>query len=122
MLRTILTAGVALVLLGSVTDAQQRPFAKACAADIKSICQGVQPGEGRIGSCVRSHFGDLSEPCQAALIKLAPVGKACKSDFKQLCAGIKRGGASTEACMRAHLAEVSEPCKDALSQAATGRN
>ncbi|MGH3194812.1 MAG: DNA helicase RecQ, partial [Streptosporangiaceae bacterium] len=29
-----------------------RPVLKACAADIKSLCQGVQPGGGRIIACV----------------------------------------------------------------------
>jgi hypothetical protein len=122
MVRTILIAGTALLLLGSVAAAQQRALAKACAADIKTVCQGVQPGEGRIGSCIKSHFADLSEPCQAGLIKAAAVGKACKGDVKQLCAGTKPGGGRIEACMKSHLSEVSDPCKDALSQATAGKS
>jgi hypothetical protein len=87
--------------------------------------QSVRSYASRVGDLGRaegvsqdaSHFVDLSEPCQAAMINAAAVGKACKADVKQLCAGTKPGGGQIEACMKSHMSETSDICKDALSQA-----
>jgi hypothetical protein len=121
MLKSIFAIGALTLLLATSAVAQQG-VAKACAADIKSQCAGVQPGEGRIRACFKSHFKDLSEPCQVVLTKAAAIGKACKDDIKKICADVKPGGGRIEACMKSHLTEVSEPCKDAITQAAAGKS
>ncbi len=41
--------------------------AAACAQDVKTLCPGVQPGEGRIMACLRPQRDKLSEGCKAAL-------------------------------------------------------
>lgn len=122
MLKTVFAISAIVLLSATSTMAQQRAVAKECAADVKSQCAGVQPGEGRIRACIKSHFKDLSEPCQAVLVKAAAVGKACGGDIKKICADVKPGGSRIEACMKSHLAEVSEPCKDAMTQAAAGKS
>jgi hypothetical protein len=122
MRKYVLTIATALLLSTSGAMAQQRAVVKACAADIKTQCTGVQPGEGRIKACVQSHFADLSEPCQAVLLKAAALGKACVADVKQSCAGVKPGGGRIAACMKDHFADLSQPCKDALTQAAAGKS
>jgi hypothetical protein len=99
----------------------QRAVVKACGADVKAQCAGVQPGDGRIRACVKEHFKDLSEPCQMVLLKAAAVGRACGADIKKSCAGPRPGGGRIRACMKEHLADVSEPCKDVLARAAAGR-
>jgi hypothetical protein len=38
---------------------------EACKADVEKLCQGVQPGGGRIRACLKSHEADLSEGCKA---------------------------------------------------------
>src|SRR5450759_2785613 len=48
----------ALLLSGSVVVAQ--PAGKPCVGDIKTQCAGIQPGEGRIKACIKSHLTDLS--------------------------------------------------------------
>jgi hypothetical protein len=122
MLKNIFAIGVIVLLSVTSSMAQQRAVAKECAADVKSQCGGVQPGDGRIRACIKSHFKDLSEPCQAVLVKAAAIGKACGGDVKKLCAEVKRGGGRIEARMKSHVADVSEPCKDAMSQAAAGKS
>jgi hypothetical protein len=82
--------------------------------DVKSLCAGVQPGDGRIKACIKSHFSDVSAPCQAMLVKGAASSKACSADVKKVCADVKPGGSRIEACMKSHLSEVSDPCKDAV--------
>ena len=39
----------------------------ACSADVKKLCDGVQPGGGRFLQCMRSHQTEISSDCQAAL-------------------------------------------------------
>jgi hypothetical protein len=121
MLKIVLSAGAAMLLLSSVSMAQVGPAAKACAGDIKTLCAGVQPGEGRVRACIKAHVKDLSEPCQAVLTKAAAIGKACRADAKQLCADVKPGGGRVGACIKAHMGEISEACKDALAQASAGK-
>jgi len=68
MLKHTLAIG-AVVLLSVTSSMAQQTVAKQCAGDIKSLCAGVAPGEGRIRACIKSHVSDLSAPCQAVLVK-----------------------------------------------------
>lgn len=45
------------------------PVAEACMNDVKTLCPGVQPGEGRIAACLKDRRKDLSQGCKAALLK-----------------------------------------------------
>ncbi len=40
---------------------------EACRADIATLCQGIQPGEGRIRACLRANRDRLSESCKSAI-------------------------------------------------------
>ncbi|HRD84427.1 MAG TPA: cysteine rich repeat-containing protein [Rubrivivax sp.] len=42
-------------------------LAEACAADLKTLCPGVKPGEGRLKSCMRDNREKLSEACREAM-------------------------------------------------------
>ena len=43
--------------------------AQACKADVEKLCPGVQPGEGRIGACLKEHKADVSKPCKREIMK-----------------------------------------------------
>src|SRR6476660_10292696 len=109
----------ALLLSGSGAVAQQA--GKPCAGDIKTLCAGIQPGEGRIKACIKSHLTNLSPTCEDRLLTVAVSGKVCKSDVTKLCAGIVPGTGGIRACIKSHMAQVSDPCRDAMSQAAAGK-
>ena len=109
-----------LSLPRSVASAELKGVARACVADIKAQCAGVQPGGGRIRDCIKTHLKDLSEPCQTLILKAVTV-KACAADVKKLCAGTTPGLGRVKACMKDHLADVSEPCKEAMANAAAGK-
>jgi hypothetical protein len=55
------------------------------------LCADIKPGEGRINTCVKSHWADLSEACQDRMLTAAITGKVCKGDLTKLCAGIVPG-------------------------------
>jgi hypothetical protein len=121
MLKTLVAAAV-VTLLSATSGMGQSAAMKACGGDVKSLCAGIQPGDGRVKACIKSHFGDVSAPCQAVLVKAAAISKACSADVKKVCADVKPGGGRIEACMKSHLSEVSDPCKDAVTQATAGKS
>jgi hypothetical protein len=121
MLKTLFAVGV-VTLLSTTSGVAQSAAMKACGGDVKSLCAGIQPGDGRVKACIKSHFGDVSGPCQAVLVKAAAISKACSADVKKVCADVKPGGGRIEACMKSHLSEVSDSCKDAVSQATAGKS
>jgi hypothetical protein len=121
MLKDVFAIGVVTLL--AATSAMAQPAAiKACAKDVKTLCAGVEPGDGRIKACIKSHFSDVSAPCEAFLTKAAAISKACSADVKNVCADVKPGGGRIEACMKSHLSEVSDPCKNAVTQATAGKS
>jgi hypothetical protein len=96
--------------------------AKACAADIKTQCgDEMKKGGAVLKDCMKTHFSDLSEDCQVAIIRAAAVGKACKADAKKLCADVKPGGGTVGECMKSHAADLSDGCKEAIAKAGAGR-
>ena len=117
MLKNALAISFVLLLFGSNAVAQDA--ARACVADVKKLCAGVKPGEGRIGGCVKEHVAELSAPCQNLLTATAAAKKVCTNDVKQRCADAKRRTAKL-ACIKSALANLSDDCKSAISQVAAG--
>lgn len=40
---------------------------KACAADMKTWCRGMNPLGSGLGKCMKAHFDQLSDACRAAI-------------------------------------------------------
>jgi hypothetical protein len=118
VLKRFVAVIAALLLFGSNAVAQGR--VRACVTDIKTLCAGVEPGEGRIAGCVKEHFKDLSEPCQNLMAATAAAAKACTADVKQHCADAGRRAAKI-VCLKSALTNLSDDCKSAVSQVAAGR-
>lgn len=116
-MRSGLVMLTALLLSGSGAVAET----KVCAGDIKKLCAGIQPGEGRIKACMKSHLTELSEDCENQVFTVAVVGKVCKGDVAKLCAGVVPGTGGIRACIKSHMAEVSDPCKDAMARVPAGK-
>lgn len=55
---------------GSCYDTlKQRLDFQACKQDSEQLCNGVQPGEGRIINCLMDHQKELSDACYDTLAK-----------------------------------------------------
>lgn len=79
-------AGVLLFGLGAANTAlaqargeQEAALRQACAADVKTLCPGIQPGGGRLKQCLRENAAKLSPGCRGAL-KEARAAKAAAPD------------------------------------------
>ena len=112
---------LAAMLLLPSSMASSAELTGACLKDAKALCAGVQPGGGKIRECLKTHLKDLSEDCEAVVLKAVNV-KACAADVKQFCADTKPGEGRLEACMKAHVADVSDACKVAMANEAAGKD
>jgi hypothetical protein len=73
----LITGAVALAAPAfAQTQTQQQPMQgqgqkllQACGSDIQNFCSGVQPGGGRIISCLRPHMRELSPDCKGQLVE-----------------------------------------------------
>ncbi len=84
---TTIALGAALLLTGPVgASAQEGLFTseRDCAVDVKSLCAGVAPGEGRILACLQAHEGGLSVGCSTILSKAAWTAKECAGDIQAI--------------------------------------
>lgn len=108
---SLLTSGTAAL------SAAPHALSRFCAVDLKSLCAGVKPGEGRIRACLESHISKLSLACSARLSRAAWVAKECHADIQQFCPDAVYG--SIASCMKPHLGELSDSCKRALASVAS---
>jgi hypothetical protein len=117
-----LALGAALLLSGptAAISATRHTLSRYCAVDLKSLCAGIAPGEGRIRACLEAHIGELSVGCSARLSRAAWVANECHADIQHFCPGAVYG--SIASCMKPHLGEVSETCKSALAYVASPAN
>ena len=115
LVKIILMIAAVLILWASNATAQER---LACAADLRNLCPGIQPGNNNLRTCMREHISELSDQCLLRLAKYAEVRgslKECGDHIHQQCASVERAG--LEACMRSAVASLSDTCKDALARA-----
>ncbi len=70
MAKLIGTLASAVSLFASPAFAQEDIIARierACEADIRRFCTGVERGEGAVLNCLAENYGQLSNACQQAL-------------------------------------------------------
>ena len=121
MLKSIMAISTVVLLSAPVAMAQERSVG-VCVADIKAKCAGVEPGEGRIIACVKTHAAEFSDPCKARLARVAEISKACAADIKENCADKEKRKGSVRACIQKIIGNIkSDQCKEALAQSVAGK-
>src|SRR5262249_25614951 len=59
-------------------------FAEACKADAQKVCQGVQPGEGRVLNCLADNKDKVSPACRQK-IEEGERKHPCYEDSRRFC-------------------------------------
>jgi hypothetical protein len=107
-----------VLLWGSPAFGQYVTVIQACSRDVTASCGPTQPGRGPLMECVKAHFQDFTEPCKAALVRIAAVRESCGMDIHEQCPAIKPAAGRILLCVKKHFASLSEPCKEAIGRAA----
>jgi Cysteine rich repeat len=110
-----------LLLSASPSFGQYGAAIQACTRDLVTLCSAGQSGASPFVECVKTHFQDFNELCQAAIVRLDSVREACRSDIQQQCQTVKPGAGRTLLCVKQKFAVLSEPCKEAIGHAAEAR-
>ena len=110
--------------LAVTTGASAAQNAKPCAEDAAKLCQGMQPGGGRVAKCLKEHSSELSPACRDSMAKTKARARAkaksfkqaCGQDARKFCKDEKRGGGRIMKCLTQHQNELSPACKEMLDQ------
>src|SRR5262245_56861922 len=74
-----------VLLLVSPAFGQYVSVIQACSRDVTDSCGPAQPGRGPLMECVKAHLQDFTEPCKAALVRIAAVRASCGADIHEQC-------------------------------------
>ena len=110
--------------LAMATGASAAQNAKPCAEDAARLCQGIQPGGGRVAKCLKEHSGELSTACKDGMAKTRARARAkarsfkqaCGQDARKFCKDAKRGGGRIVKCLAQHQDELAPACKDMMNR------
>jgi len=118
---------------------QTARFRMDCGQDLRRLCHGVQPGEGRLIQCLSSHRSELSPACISRLAAARPgtvppsqntqrpglasvnpptghavtasaLRASCGPDVQTHCGGMSRDNAGVVKCLSSHRMELSPTC------------
>ncbi len=85
----------------------------ACEADVKTYCDGVQRGKGRIKECLDTNQERLSETCKTAMLN---AKAACYEDRQRFCKDVLDGRGRIMECLKKHQDEISQQCRDSYEK------
>ena len=99
----------------------------ACKSELTELCAGVQPGEGRLWTCLAANRAKASKECDAKLFerevwmsgdwryKYALASK-CAAESQMLCQGVAPGGGRVIKCLQEKLKspKMGKECRDAV--------
>lgn len=124
MIRPTLAA-LAAALAAAAPPAAAQSILQACAPEIETHCQAVEPGHGRLFACLYAHETALSDACDAATGEMSDlidmffetvhrVHRACGRDAAEHCSDVTVGGGRMLACLRENAAAVSPGCTEVI--------
>jgi golgi apparatus protein 1 len=94
-----------------------------CASEQASMCSGVKPGDGRVISCLRSRWPELSPACRDALDRTQQKARIfvsqCELDLFRFCSTTPARLDAVMACLGEHAAELDATCAPAYQRAKT---
>lgn len=116
-------ATAALAVIAAPLSAQS--IFEACEEEIATHCSAVEPGDGRLISCLYAHENLASEACDAAtterldlldqfFFRVRTVYEACVADAYTHCNETERGGGRLIACLKDAGDAVSGGCREQL--------
>ena len=114
----------ALVLVGLFTifnaQAQDKEMRGACRADLHKLCNGVQPGGGRLIMCLKQHESELSPGCRQEMSEAKheykEFAEACNGDAKTICKEVQPGEGRVLRCLVENKEKLSSACRAQIAE------
>lgn len=99
-----------------------------CATELKTYCNGVTLGEGRVAACLYAYEDKLTPQCAVAVYRgvddfftananLRVYTRECSSDLLQYCSKVEPGGGRLYECIKKNKATLTDKCRAALTKA-----
>ena len=96
-----------------------------CSKEIATFCGNVQMGNNRVLNCLHSHERQLSDGCEASIVKGKATisqalgdanffGSRCGPDMKLLCSDVTPGEGRMLGCLVEHNTNITMRCYGAL--------
>jgi hypothetical protein len=108
------------VVLALLAPAVTRSGDVPCAEELRSMCKGIEPGDGRVLSCLRARWGDLSQACRDRLDRTASAAEykilTCEPELFRFCSDVPAQRDATLACLAAHLDELAPACRTTVER------
>jgi hypothetical protein len=127
MIRCLVAIGLVLLFIGSALaqEGVVQAVKEGCQNEIKTYCQGVTPGEGRLLACLYAYGDKLSGRCEYALYDasvqleravnaLSYVANECRGDLNAYCSTVKPGEGRLLDCLEKNNKKVSNRCNQAI--------
>ena len=100
--------------------AKARELGADCDADAAKLCKDVQPGQGRVATCLKDKESFLSSSCQAAFnewrLMRMRLTSACAGEIGKLCQMVPEGGGRVWTCLKKNEKDLGSDCRDALKK------
>jgi hypothetical protein len=97
----------------------------SCKGDLKTFCEGIKPGEGRLHDCLREHIQDLSHDCQAqefAVEQMEQLAASTKTACEpELTSMFCKGSGKPLHCLWRNVDESSTDCQRAVKREMKGK-
>jgi len=88
--------------------------------DAKHYCSKVEPGDGRIASCLKENEHQLTAQCQEAFnswrLMKSEFTSACWGDIGKLCRMIPQGGGAVWGCLKSQRDQLSTECRETMDK------
>ena len=95
-------------------------FGKVCAPSIAKYCGDVEPGNGKLTSCMVRNQVSLPPVCRTAVYTTVEQGSkfslVCASDLTPACSTLKPGNGRLYACLRFREEQLTPGCRNYLSK------
>jgi len=108
-----------LLLPASVTLDAELAFSGSCAEDVAKYCKGIEPGGGRVTSCLKANEAGLSAACmeeqQVMQWRTRRAPEECADDVIELCGTVRPVDRRIVRCLLQNEKVVSNECRNRLN-------
>lgn len=90
-------------------------FSSGCEQETNTLCRDVEPGEGRLTSCIIRNKTGFSSTCTPEVLTFIESRRqftqACKAERKKLCPSITTGKGQLYSCLKLNEHKLSTNCR-----------